>query len=239
MTSLKNIKLDNFSVNLDTHPQRWSKFRDDFSDMVRATKHGHHLEEFIDEVLGRNQYITQGLIPSFIAQNSDFIRPDDDPGPSGEPEMTSEPESTDQEENGSSQDGEDDAISDITRASFVSAPPERRQTAAAKLVRSVDADWGDSAALFLCNADDPVLITAAYPKVVSLRSLQRELLLVSLSDLARASVYLHMQRAATAINAGTRMILADLHHARTIIDEGRSCDARRLLANDSAAAGES
>ena len=72
MASIKSLRLENLSADLDKHPGRWVKFQSDFSDMVRSMEHGDVLETFIDEVTGRNQYITEGLLPPFIAKNPDF-----------------------------------------------------------------------------------------------------------------------------------------------------------------------
>ena len=61
MASIKSLRLENLSADLDKHPGRWVKFQSDFSDMVRSMEHGDVLETFIDEVTGRNQYMLQAL----------------------------------------------------------------------------------------------------------------------------------------------------------------------------------
>ena len=50
MASIKSLRLENLSADLDKHPGRWVKFQSDFSDMVRSMEHGDVLETFIDEV---------------------------------------------------------------------------------------------------------------------------------------------------------------------------------------------
>ena len=94
--------------------------------------------------------------------------------------------------------------------------------------------------IYVHRPDAGVLVTPlnGQTQVVTLRTLQRDLQLDGVRDLARASVWLHFMAAHSKLNDGTRMMAADLHHARTLIDQGHSSDARSQLANGDAAAGE-
>ena len=74
MASLQSIKLNQVSVDLEKRPQDYHTFISNFSDMVRTLEYGDLLEDWLDQVLGRNRSNEGATIPSFIRDNPDFVR---------------------------------------------------------------------------------------------------------------------------------------------------------------------
>jgi hypothetical protein len=71
MAEMTKFKLSAVQWDSDRDPEKFQKWMNDVSSMVRATRYGPPLEDFLDSKLGRRK-CAHTTTPSFITEDSDF-----------------------------------------------------------------------------------------------------------------------------------------------------------------------
>ena len=74
MASFEKFKLTAVTWESDKNPNGFLEWIESISSVVRTTPFGAQLEQFIDELTGRNEYRTV-TVPSCILDNPDFDLP--------------------------------------------------------------------------------------------------------------------------------------------------------------------
>ena len=71
MASLEKMKVTQVQWDGDRNMPPFSEWSDQFSSLVKATNHGHWLEDFVDAKLQRNTLV-QSAQPSYLTDDPDF-----------------------------------------------------------------------------------------------------------------------------------------------------------------------